>query len=106
MRVFREDLAEGVFRPGTYRYHVCIPVQRHPKALQDIALLKPRRILSVTWHGRVTDLSARTLTLTEDARAMGLKPTGWFHLIQLILNVLREEIDPQSSVLQLGCIVE
>lgn len=106
MRVFREDLAEGVFRPGTYRYHVCIPVQRHPKALQDIALLKPRRILSVTWHGRVTDLSARTLTLTEDARAMGLKPTGWFHLIQLILNVPREEIDPQSSVLQLGCIVE
>ena len=106
IRVFRDDLAAGVFRPGTYRYYVCIPVQRHPKALQDIVLLKPRRVLSVTWHGRVTDLADRTLTLTEEARSMGLKPTGWFHLIQLILNVPREEIDPRSSMLQLGCIVE
>ncbi len=106
IRVFREDLAEGVFRPGTYRYYVCIPVLRHPKSLQDIALLTPRRVLSVTWHGRVTDLAARTLTLTEEARTRGLKPTGWFHLIQLILNAPREESDPQSSVLQLGCIVE
>ena len=106
MRVFREDLAEGVFRPGTYRYYICIPVLRHPKSLQNIVLLKPRRILSVTWHGRVTGLVDRTLTLAEEARSRGLKPSGWFHVIQLILNVPREESDPQSSVLQLGCIVE
>ena len=106
MRVNRPDLAEGVFRPGIYRYHICVPVLNQPKGCEAIRAVQERRILSVTWHGRVTDLPDRTLTLAADARARGLSPTGWFHVIQLILNRPSGEHDPVSDVLQLGCIVE
>ena len=106
MRVNRPDLAEGVFRPGIYRYHICVPVLNQPKGCEAIRAVQPRRILSVTWHGRVTDLVDHTLTLAADARARGLTPTGWFHVIQLILNRPSGEHDPVSDMLQLGCIVE
>ena len=106
MRVNRPDLAEGVFRPGIYRYHICVPVLNQPKGCEAIRAVQPRLILSVTWHGRVTDLVDHTLTLAADARARGLKPTGWFHVIQLILNRPSGEHDPVSDMLQLGCIVE
>lgn len=106
MRVNRPDLAEGVFRPGIYRYHICVPVLNQPKGCEAIRAVQPRRILSVTWHGRVTDLVDHTLTLAADARARGLTPSGWFHVIQLILDRPSGEHDPVSDMLQLGCIVE
>ena len=106
MRVNRPDLAEGVFRPGIYRYHICVPVLNQPKGCREIQAVQPRRILSITWHGRVTDLPDRTLTLAAEARARGLVPTGWFHVIELLFNTPAGEHDPVSDVLQLGCIVE
>ena len=106
MRVQRPDLAEGIYRPGSYRYHICVPILTHLKRLQGAGTVQSRRILSVTWHGRVTDLPDRILTLAANARARGLTPTGWFHVIQLILNRPSGEHDPVSDVLQLGCIVE
>ncbi len=106
MRVNRPDLAEGIFRPGIYRYHICVPVLNRPKGCSAIRSVQPRRILSVTWHGRVTDLERRTMTLAEETRSRGLTPTGWFHVIQLLLNTPSGEHDPVSNVLQLGCVVE
>ena len=106
LRAYRPDLAEGVFRQGFYTYHVCVPVHNPQKAITGIEPVQPRHILSVTWHGRVTDLPNRALTLAADARSRGLKPTGWFHLIQLILNVPRDGEDPRNRTLQLGCIAE
>lgn len=104
MRVCRPDIAEGKAVPGIYRYYICIPVRYFPKNCANIETVQPRHVLSVTWHGQVTDLSQRTLTLAANARAMGLTPTGWFHFI-LMLSGAAQNADA-SQILQLGCIVE
>ena len=44
--------------------------------------------------------------MAAEARARGLVPTGWFHVIELLFNTPAGEHDPVSDVLQLGCIVE
>ena len=106
LRVFRPDLADGHYTPGLYKYYICVPILSHPKDCRDIDTVYPRTILSVTWHGQVTDLSDRTLSLTADARDRGLNPTGWFHVIEMLLNVPNKEKEAQSKILQLGCIVE
>lgn len=107
MRVFRPDLAAGHYVPGLYKYYFCVPLLNHPKNCRSIGTVQSRKILSVTWHGRVTDLTSRTLTLAEEARSRGLQPTGWFHAISVLLNAPVKTTDaPQSSVLQLGCIVK
>ena len=106
MRVFRPDLAEGKFTPGLYRYNFCVPIRSHPKGCENIGTVQSRQILSVTWHGRVTDLPDRTLTLAEEARDMGLTPSGWFHVILVLLNAPAATEDERSHILQLGCITE
>ncbi len=106
IRVCRPDLAKGTFQPGLYKYHICVPIVSHPKGCRDISTVLQRRVLSVTWHGRVTDLPNRTLTLAAEARSRGLKPTGWFHAILMLLNTPPRDMGKQSQVLQLGCIVE
>ena len=105
LRVYRPDLAEGRFTPGLYKYYACVPIQGYPKGCRNIEAVWPRQILSVTWHGQVNDLTDRTLTLAEEAKSRGLVPTGWFHVIQMLLNTPRSG-DTLSQVLQLGCIVE
>lgn len=105
MRVRRPDLAEGRVERGIYRYHICIPVSNRPKNSQNIETVRSRRVLSVTWHGEVTDLAQRTLTLAADARAMGLTPTGWFHVILVRSVAETGSGNARSNVLQLGCIV-
>ncbi|MBR5641082.1 MAG: MerR family transcriptional regulator [Firmicutes bacterium] len=106
MRVYRPDLAEGQFTPGLYRYYFCVPIRSHPKDCANIEAVQSRQIVSVTWHGRVTDLPDRTLTLAEEARGMGLTPSGWFHVILVLLNAPADMTDERSQILQLGCITE
>ena len=106
MRVYRPDLAEGKFTPGLYKYYFCVPISSHPKGCENIGTVQSRQVLSVTWHGRVTDLQSRTLTLTEEARGMGLTPSGWFHVILVLLNAPADVMDERSQILQLGCIAE
>ena len=106
MRVFRPDLAKGQFTPGLYKYYFCVPLSSHPKGCGNIETVQQRNIVSVTWHGRVTDLTDRTLTLAEEARGMGLTPTGWFHVILVLLNAPDAAEDERSQILQLGCIAE
>ena len=104
IRVCRPDITEGKAVRSVYRYYICVPVRYFPKNCAGIEPVQPRHVLSVTWHGKVTDLAQRTLTLAEDARAMGLTPTGWFHFI-LMLSGAAQNADA-SQILQLGCIVE
>ena len=106
MRVQRPDLAEGRVEHGVYRYRICVPVTGHPKNCGNIETVRSRQVLSVTWHGEVTDLAQRTLTLAADARAMDLKPTGWFHVILERSVAETGANNARSNVLQLGCIVE
>ena len=97
---------ETLFDPGTCRYYMCIPVQGHPRDCTEIDTVIARKILSVTWHGQVTDLGERTLTLAESARERGLTPTGWFHLKVTSPMAHRLPGKKGDNILQMGCIVE
>ena len=106
MRVYRPDLAEGKYTPDLYRYYFCVPIRSHPKGCENIGTVQSRQVLSVTWHGRVTDLTDRTFSLAEQARSMGLTPSGWFHAILVLLNAPAAPEDERSHILQLGCVVK
>lgn len=106
VRIYRPDFIAGTYDPGVHTYFTCVPVQGHPKDCGHIDTVIPRRILSVTWHGPVTDLSDRTLTLAASARERGLTPTGWFHLKVTIPMAQRSPNRQPDNILQMGCIVE
>ena len=106
IRTYRPDIAAGRSENKLFQYNFCIPIRSYPKGCSNIDVVYPRRILSVMWHGRVTDLMERTLTLAETARTRGLTPTGWFHLILLLGMDSHLPGEQSSRLLQLGAIVE
>ena len=81
-------------------------MQGHPKNCSNIDIVIPRKILSVTWHGQVTDLAERTLTLAESARRQGFQPNGWFHLRVILPRMQKKTEHKGDDILQLGCIIE
>ena len=101
----RHDYWDGYIGDEPYPFYVCVPI-RPRKSDKDAVTLPECRVLSVLYYGDYDGVDEAWLTLGREAKARGLKPTGFPRVLGIIAPYTGREIETQRYCSRLVLPVE